>query len=341
MARLRDRDWPVAAALWTALLFTFLPTGPPAHAFSHQRPFWTEQAMFRFGGDVFFVGRASCMKSEEDGRDQSFQHALQELLNYAQVSSAAGFSIETQMLFQERDSAGCPAGTLSVWRLLRVGEDQVASLAKVAASRLLREGPVAATPPRVLSPQMGMSREQVLQRFGRAASISMRKGGVETIWHYPRLRLVITFDEDDVVIGWKLAGQDQRGEIANPRVVESQPAVDLTSRLRDLEKMPDSQLNIVYNQAQFPLGVPFATPPDPEVPVTRLPRYTEAKPAPRSRTPEHQAPVLEKPFSELSPFEAPPAGGEASSNPYSSLYDSQNRIIPRSPVRVGLQIANY
>jgi len=292
--------------------------------------------MFRFGEDLFFVGRASCARSEEDGRDQSFQRGLRELLNYTQASSATGLTIETQMMFHERDSAGCPAGTVTVWRLLRVGADKVATLAKVAAYRPAHEGPVASAPPKMLGPHIGMSREEVLQRFGRPRSISMKNGGLETIWHYPRLGLLIRFDQDDVVVGWKLNGHEQQGEKVESGVGESRSTVDLTSRLRDLEETPDGQLNIVYNRAHFPFpwspAEELALPPS----VNTLPRGTEAKSAPTSRTPGRQAQVLEKPLSEPGPFEPPPAGGDASS----SLYDSQNRIIPYSIVKVGLQIAN-
>lgn len=336
MARLRNSDWPGAAFLWTALLLVFLPTGPPAHAASHQRPFWTEQAMFRFGEHLFFVGRASCARSEEDGRDQSFHRGLRELLNYTQASSAMGLTIETQMMFHERDSAGCPAGTVTVWRLLRVGADKVATLAKAAAYRPGHERPVASAPPRMLGPPMGMSREEVLQRFGRPRSISMRNGGSESIWHFPRFGLLIRFDADDVVIGWKLDRHEQPEKTAAPVAGESRSTVDLTSRLRDLEETPDGLLNIVYNQAHFPFpsspAEELALPPS----VNNLPRGTEAKSAPKSRTPGRQAQVLEKPLSEPSPFEVLPAGGEA----FSTLYDSQNRIIPYSIVKVGLQIAN-
>jgi len=330
MARLCNRDWPLVASLWGTLLLLVLPTGPPAHASSLQRPFWTEQAMFRFGEDLFFVGRASCAQSEEDGRDQSFQRGLRELLNYAQASSAAGLTIETQMMFQERESAGCPAGTVTVWRLLRVGTDQIATLTKAGVSRPIHEGPVPVSSPRVLGPHMGMSREEVLQRFGRPGSISMRQGGLETVWQYPRLGLLIRFDEADVVIGWKRAGRDQQGNRAEAVVGECGPTVDLTARLRDLEGMPVGKLNIVYNQAQFPFSWSPASERALPASVHDLPRDPDAKSAPAIAPPVPQEIVLEKPLSEPGTFEPPPADGDG----FGSLYDSQNRIIPYSTVRV-------
>jgi len=40
-------------------------------------PFWTEQAMFRFGEDMFFTGRATCVASAEDGRQRAYNAARQ------------------------------------------------------------------------------------------------------------------------------------------------------------------------------------------------------------------------------------------------------------------------
>ncbi|MGH7166124.1 MAG: hypothetical protein ACREIS_11435, partial [Nitrospiraceae bacterium] len=265
-----------------------------------------------------------------------FQRGLRELLNYSQASSATGLTIETQMMFQERDSAGCPAGTVTVWRLLRVGADKLVNLAKVAAYRPNIGAAVAVSPPRMREPHMGMSREEVLQRFGRPGSISMRNGGLETIWQYPRFGLLIRFDQDDVVIGWTLAGHEEQGRKAEPRHGESGSTVDLTSRLRDLEETPDGQLHIVYNRAHFPFSWFPASEHALPVSVDNLPRGTQAKSAPTLRTPMREAQELEKPLSEPGPFAPPSAGGDASS----SLYDSQNRIIPYSIVKVGLQIAN-
>jgi hypothetical protein len=292
--------------------------------------------MFRFGEDLFFVGRASCAKSEEDGRDQSFQRGLQELLNYTQASSAAGLTIETQMMFQERDSAGCPAGTVTVWRLLRVGTDQVTALAKAGVSRPAYESAVPISTPRVLGPHMGMSREEVLQRFGRPGSISMRQGGLETVWQYPPFGLLIRFDQADVVVGWKRAGRDPQGHRVEAGVGECGPTVDLTARLRDLAGTSDGQLNIVYNQAQFPFSWSPASERALPYSVNDLPRDPDAKSAPTIRPPVPQAIALEKPLSEPATFEPPPTAGDT----LGTLYDSRNRILPPRIVKVGLEIAN-
>ena len=56
------------------------------------RPFWTEQAMFRFGEDMFFTGRATCVASAEDGRQRAYNAALQEILNYTQNEGSDRYS---------------------------------------------------------------------------------------------------------------------------------------------------------------------------------------------------------------------------------------------------------
>src|SRR4051812_24278826 len=84
------------------------------------RPFWTEQAMFRFGDELFFTGRASCAHRAEEGRQKAYEAAVQEVLNYTQVRRLTGVPIETQMLFEEQGATGCPSGTVTVWRLLRI-----------------------------------------------------------------------------------------------------------------------------------------------------------------------------------------------------------------------------
>ena len=65
------------------------------------RPFWTEQAMFRFGEDLFFTGRATCVSSAEDGRQRAYNAAFQEILNYTRTKEVLGIPIETQMIYEE------------------------------------------------------------------------------------------------------------------------------------------------------------------------------------------------------------------------------------------------
>lgn len=82
--------------------------------------------MFRVGEDLFFVGRASCGKTAEAAREEAFARAVRELRSYSQAVTTQDLAtIETQMLYEEPDSEGCPKGTVSVWRLIRVPATQV------------------------------------------------------------------------------------------------------------------------------------------------------------------------------------------------------------------------
>jgi len=197
--------------------------------------------MFRFGEDLFFVGQASCAKTPEEGRQRAFVQGVQELLNYAQARSAAGLEIATQMVFEEAPAPGCPPQTVTVWRLLRVDADKVTALPKGAPPRTAPESISEPAAPRDITPRIGMSREEILERFGRPWSISMRKGGAETRWTYPRFGLTLVLDEDNILKQWRLAGPQGREEKApelRPNVEKGAPALDLTARLRSLENTP-------------------------------------------------------------------------------------------------------
>ena len=126
---------------------------------SLKRPFWTEQAMFQVGDDLFFVGQASCAKTSEAGRQQAFGQGVQEILNYAQARDVSGLSIDTQMVFEETASPGCSRSTVTVWRLLRVDAHRLMKLA--AASRRLQtmEDNQPSSMPRALPLSIGMSRD--------------------------------------------------------------------------------------------------------------------------------------------------------------------------------------
>src|SRR5438105_14728576 len=104
------------------------------HAASN-RPFWTEQAMFRFGEDMFFTGRATCMASAEEGRQRSYNAALQEILNYTRTKEVVGIPIETQMIYEENDSDSCRSRQVSVWRLLRAPASRLDKLNRMAADQ--------------------------------------------------------------------------------------------------------------------------------------------------------------------------------------------------------------
>lgn len=234
--------------------------------------------MFRFGEDLFFVGRASCAKTPEEGRQRAFAHAVQELLNYAQVPHPAGIPIATQMVFEEARSPGCPPGTVTVWRLLRLDAGRVAKLAQETSRRpATPPGPAASSHPRDLTPRIGMSRLEVLAQFGRPWAISS-KDGSEGIWQYPSFGLTLVLDQDDFVKRWRLV-DPQGHESKGPQDPEPQgPAADLTSRLKQLEQEPEHDLNIVFNQHSFL--------PAPLDPVSRpVPPLVEGPPRPLSSRP--------------------------------------------------------
>ena len=96
------------------------------------RPFWTEQAMFRFGDEMYFVGVASCAPTSEAARSRAFEAGMKELNAYAQERDTSRLLIETAMIYEEPNATGCPKGTTSAWRLLRVNQAKVAALPKRA-----------------------------------------------------------------------------------------------------------------------------------------------------------------------------------------------------------------
>jgi hypothetical protein len=212
-----------------------------------RRPFWTEQAMFRFSDDLFFVGEASCAKSPEDARQRSFDRGVQELLNYAQARSVAGLEIATQMMFEEPDAPGCPTGTVTIWRLLRVDADKVAALPKGMPRQPLSEESSSLSPanPKDLTPRLGMSNEEALVRFGRPWSISIGQGGREVLWNYKRFGLTLVFDQDNFLKRWRLARPEGYSQIAETgparpessvtRKPSASESTDLTARLLELE----------------------------------------------------------------------------------------------------------
>ena len=49
-----------------AILISFGSAPLPVLANATTPPFWTEQAIFRFADDLFFIGRASCAGTPEE-----------------------------------------------------------------------------------------------------------------------------------------------------------------------------------------------------------------------------------------------------------------------------------
>ncbi|MEX5215469.1 MAG: cytochrome c [Nitrospiraceae bacterium] len=188
------------------------------------RPFWTEQAMFRFGDEVYFVGVASCARTAEEGRLRAFDAGMKELHAYAQGRDTSRLLIETAMIYEEPEASGCPKDTISAWRLLRVNQAQVASLPKRAPipdrpsdrsakgneeARPSDALPAAPSPVvQDLTPHAGMSRDEIAQRFGKPRTITKR--GSEEIWTYADTGLTITFSQDETLISWSVTGKPDR-----------------------------------------------------------------------------------------------------------------------------------
>ena len=223
------------------------------------RPFWTEQAMFRFGDELFFSGRASCAATAEDGRQRAYESAVQEVLNYTQLSRLLGVPIETQMLFEEPNSAGCPSGTVSVWRLLRISELTLDTLAQ-RTHRLPRVSQPKADPilqpVRDLTLRVGMKREEIQERFGLPRAVIMRRSSREVQYDYTRFGLTLTVDEDGKLVRWRLDAPQsatasrsvpvdwppQPKEAAPKTTPNREPPLDLTDRLRELEERTHQEL---------------------------------------------------------------------------------------------------
>lgn len=275
--------WTILLPLVVASAVGFLPLISLADA--PKRPFWTEQAMFKFGEDLFFVGEATCAKSAEEGRQRAFANGVQELLNYAQARTAAGVEIFTQMVFEEASASGCPAGAINVWRLLRAEADKVARLPKGPTRNLLDEEarPTPSPGPKDLTPTVGMNRDDILDRFGRPKFITIMRGGKETHWEYPRFGLSLILDEDNLLRRWRLAGPQGPAHGGTPpasstslpsaEVPDPSPPLDLTRKLRDLEQIASPRIGIIQKKpiaaAPRPPHEETLRPPDPP-PATPL-----------------------------------------------------------------------
>jgi hypothetical protein len=175
------------------------------------RPFWTEQAMFRFGDDLFFTGRATCVSSSEDGRQRAYNAALQEILNYTRTKEVVGIPIETQMVYEEENSDSCRSGQVSVWRLLRAPASRLDKLNRMASQQASSQDLQTSSAGvfrqiRDLTPKIGMYKDDAFEFFGQAKTVSMVRNGAEVNWEYPRFGLTLTFDANGYLIRWLRMG---------------------------------------------------------------------------------------------------------------------------------------
>lgn len=233
------------------------------------RPFWTEQALFHFGDDVFFTGRSSCAPSIEEGRQRAYLAAIQEVRNFTRAKEIEGFPLDTQMIFEDARPADCAQGFVTVWRLLRAPRTALESLAKHATpgkpadlSPILAQ----AIAIRNLTPRVGMLRDEVWSRYGLPRSIWARPEQGELIWDYAQFGLTIVFNQDDVLTRWWLNGPHPRSSdestapaLQAPTIGNDLPTIDLTTRLQQLEEQQDQERR---RAAQRYCSLRFAEVPD-------------------------------------------------------------------------------
>lgn len=227
-------------------LSLFIPTTGRA---AENRPFWTEQALFHFGDDVFFTGRSSCAPNMEEGRQRAYGTAVQEIKNFTRTQEIGGFPLDTQMIFEDPRPSDCAAGLVTVWRLLRAPRAALESLTKRAsAGRQTDISPILSqlNAIRNLTPRVGMLRDQVWNRYGLPRSIWAHPEKGELIWDYSQFGLTIVFNQDDVLTRWRLNGPHPRSSEDTPIEPRQDkpadrdlPTLDLTSRLQQLEEQQD------------------------------------------------------------------------------------------------------
>lgn len=231
-----------------------------AQAQSSLRPFWTQQAMFRFGEELYFVGVASCARTAEEGRARAFEEALKELRVYAQDRDTSRLLVATQMIYEEPNPPACPLGSTSVWRLLRVDQVKLAHLPRRQLEGV-REGPSPSPDLRPnsqpqepiaqdLTPETGMSRDDIVQRFGTPQK--KRKSGREEVWEYSQTGLTITFSPKETLLKWKFEG------IRTPEGPSSEPARPPFHKEPEIAASPPNPINPVA-----PIAPPLVLPDDP------------------------------------------------------------------------------
>jgi len=223
--------------------------GVSLHAASN-RPFWTEQAMFRFGEDLFFTGRVTCVSSAEDGRQRAYNAALQEILNYTRTKELPGILIETQMVYEEDASDSCRSGHMSVWRLLRASASRLEKLNRAASHQAFSQdlqtgGSGASRKIRDLTPKIGMFKGDAFELFGQSKTVSIMRNGTEVHWEYPRFGLTLIFDANGYLIRWKQVGPgtSQLGDGASAHrkseFVGLEGSVDPAKKMKDEEESTD------------------------------------------------------------------------------------------------------
>lgn len=235
--------------LLLSLAASVLSFSESSFAASLNRPDWTEQAMFRFSGDVFFVGEASCAKTSEEGRQRAFTQGMQEILNYTQSTSLEGLPVNTQMIFEDIADPRCPPHTITVWRLLRADSEILAHvLSRHRGNKTVPSFEDGSSPDPFL--RVGLQRREVLHDLGRPLSIDFRPDG-SSVWDYQSLMLY--FGRTGQLAEWQSTKTRSSGGRS------TQASADRTLRLSQSETpvlmLSDESvlppLNIVYNGERF------------------------------------------------------------------------------------------
>lgn len=220
------------------------------------RPFWTEQAMFRFGEDLFFVGRSTCAPTAEVGRQRAYHAAIQEIQNYTRVAEIGNVQIETQMIYEEPNPESCHReGQTSVWRLLRTPAQRLDKLNRMTLQQSTpqetnRSGTGHYQKVRDLTPKVGMHKDEVFELFGQPKSITMLQSGTVIRWEYPRFGFTLSFDGNGYLTGWRHAGPVSGAQTTSSSGSQElsvgadhlkktrqsdEPAIDLTKQLEKLQ----------------------------------------------------------------------------------------------------------
>lgn len=221
------------------------------------RPFWTEQAMFRFGEDLYFVGRSTCAPTAEEGRQRAYHAAIREIQNYTRTAEIVNVQIETQMIYEEPNPDSCREGQTSVWRLLRAPAQRLDRMNRMALQQsTLQEtkgsGAGFYLKVRDLTPKVGMHKDEVFELFGQPRAVTMLHEGTVIKWEYPRFGFTLSFDGNGYLTSWKLAGPVSGAQANSPPPSASQelsagaeqqkntrqpdePAIDLTKQLEKLQ----------------------------------------------------------------------------------------------------------
>ncbi len=281
----------MARFIATSLLSLSLLVVSTAEAVENH-PFWTEQALFHFGDDVFFTGRSSCAPNVEEGRQRAYVAAVQEVKNFTRAREIGGFPLDTQMVFEEPHPPDCPPGLVTVWRLLRAPKTMLESLTRQPTpGRQADISPIVAhiTAVRNLTPRVGMLRDEVWNRYGLPRSILAHPDRGELTWEYSQFGLTIVFNQDDVVTRWRLNGPHPRSSDDAPPAPQPDrpadrelPAIDLTVRLQQLEEQQDQDRR---QQAQRYCTLRFA-----EVPASLRPEQKRCEQREYERLKEQRRP---------------------------------------------------